>query len=143
MPDHPADDIVERLRDVGAERAGGGPGDSNYDPELLVVMYDASEVIETLRAHLAAPSDHQLPDGMVQVGWAGPEMSELAGPLYDDDELEPGEVVVDEEETETGSLRWTVNVGDWALRYEDGQNDLVDPWPVYGRRSDVPGEGHD
>lgn len=94
--------------------------------------------IAALRARLAAP---QLLGGMVQVGWAGPEMSELAGPLYIDDYMEPGEVVVDEEETESGTLRWTVNVGDWALRHEDGQNDLVDPWPVYGRRSDVPGEG--
>lgn len=48
------DDLIEHLRQLGAERAGGCTGESNYDPELLAAMYDAADAIASLQARLDA-----------------------------------------------------------------------------------------
>lgn len=46
-------DIVERLREVAAERAGDGPSGKAYDPELLDVMFCAADELDQLRADLS------------------------------------------------------------------------------------------
>lgn len=40
--------LAEHLREVAGERASGGPGDANYDPELLCLLTDAAEALEKL-----------------------------------------------------------------------------------------------
>lgn len=50
-------DLVARLHELGAERAGGSTGEANYDPELLSVMYDAADTIERLVAELASRAE--------------------------------------------------------------------------------------
>ena len=41
-------DLVERLSSFAYERAGGGPGDPNYDPECLCLIMEAVERLQTL-----------------------------------------------------------------------------------------------
>ena len=46
------ENITERLREIAAQRAGGVSSEPNFDPELLMVMTEAAEEIERLRALL-------------------------------------------------------------------------------------------
>ena len=41
-------DLIRRVRDIASERAGGGPPDDNYDPELLMAAFEAADAIEAL-----------------------------------------------------------------------------------------------
>ena len=40
--------LVDNIRGLAYLRAGGGPSDNNYDPELLSIMLIAAEEIEQL-----------------------------------------------------------------------------------------------
>lgn len=41
-------DLVERLNSLIAERAGGGPSEATYDPELLAIGFAVADRIEQL-----------------------------------------------------------------------------------------------
>lgn len=44
---------AEHFEEVLVERAGGGPGDANYDPELLIAGSEVLNELQALRARVA------------------------------------------------------------------------------------------
>jgi hypothetical protein len=48
-------ELIEQLKNLAVERAGGSPSDSNYDPELLDVMWRAAEELELYPGITAFP----------------------------------------------------------------------------------------
>lgn len=60
-------DIVERLLEISANRAGGGPSSPNYDPDLLCAASDAADEITRLRGAQAA-DDERLSRAAQRVG---------------------------------------------------------------------------
>lgn len=109
-----------------------------YNPDVGQVPpaeWDWPEMLDVGRNHVEV-----LPDPLVQVGWAGPKKP---GPDPDQRELtdgegpRPGEV----EYVDGDTSRWSIDPGEWYLRPEGDEDDLVDPWPVYGRRGDMEAHG--
>lgn len=49
-------DVLEVFEAVLVDRAGGGPAEANYDPELLMAGYDLIEEVKRLRASLGSPA---------------------------------------------------------------------------------------
>ena len=53
--------IIEHLEELAAARAGGGPSEPNYDPELLMVMHGAADCMKDMLGLLRRVENHFRP----------------------------------------------------------------------------------
>jgi hypothetical protein len=122
---------------MGAEGADSGHATDYLQQVIATAIFDEGWTFDGEHGtpaharHMATVVVRSL--GLEEIGWGGVPWDDVdALPAEDFDEaagLPDGEVWrLDGDDV----LIW--NPGDWSLRHEDGEVDLLDPWPIYRLR---------